>query len=292
MSTSETDTFVTLPLARHFEEYLELLAFVGFVHGAASSYDRLAIEKAAPIPEPTTADGEAFFEGMMRNISELRSRQDNKQLASQKLQAFEQIQCQMLFSRVVDNFLVYLSDLTALVYQAQPNLLKTEAPVTAEFVLQHATIEDFVSALAERRVSQLSREGVRPLAQKLSKQWGLTLFPEEKVLKSISNIVEIRNLIVHNRGIVDRAFIDKVETLSDEPFPYKVGEQFELVVGTVTNVLTRLSACAFGMDKLVAEKFGLAVAVLPKPKGGFQFFPEDTKDIGQTINDALLPTEE
>lgn len=110
-------------------------------------------------------------------------------------------------TRSVENFLVYVSDVISEVLIACPHLLKSQEQVTLEDVLQHGTIAEFVSWAAEKRVAQLSFQGLDDIAQYVTKRLGLNLHQDEDDWVSLKKGVQLRNLIVHRRSRVDERFI-------------------------------------------------------------------------------------
>ncbi|MFB8383058.1 hypothetical protein [Streptomyces rubiginosohelvolus] len=110
-------------------------------------------------------------------------------------------------TRSVENFLVYVSDVISEVLTVCPHLLKSQEQVTLEDVLQHGTIADFVSWAAEKRVAQLSFQGLDDIAHYVTKRLGLNLHQDEDDWVSLKKGVQLRNLIVHRRSRVDERFI-------------------------------------------------------------------------------------
>jgi hypothetical protein len=115
--------------------------------------------------------------------------------------------CEMTLCRTVDSYLTYLADLLTNVFSARPEMLKSsKETVTLQFVLDHHAADDLLSAIVERKVNQLSYQGMRDLAEFFQKKLGIPLFKSASDLEKAILCVDIRNLIVHNRGIVNRTF--------------------------------------------------------------------------------------
>jgi hypothetical protein len=68
-------------------------------------------------------------------------------------------------------------------------------------ILEHAAMDDLLASLVERRVNDLSFKGIRALADYLSDRLAFDLFDSQDDLQRAVRIVEIRNLIAHNRGL-------------------------------------------------------------------------------------------
>ncbi len=155
-------------------------------------------------------------------------------------------------TRCVENFLCYVSDIITDTLIARPELLKSQEQVTLEDVLQHDSIEGFISWAAENRVAQLSFKGLEEISSYIKKRLGLDLHQDEADWKKLKKGVALRNLIVHRRSVIDQRFI------------YLTGER-ELTRGTVYKttmrdyVRTAESAMKIvgQFDEKVAEKFSI-----------------------------------
>jgi hypothetical protein len=91
---------------------------------------------------------------------------------------------------------------------------------------------------------------VRDLSDDLSRRLGIPLFENEAALLRAVRLIESRNLIVHNRGIVDRRFKERVPdspaTIGKRlPLP-KTGDELNFLIASVRR-----------LDNLVAKKFDL-----------------------------------
>lgn len=116
---------------------------------------------------------------------------------------------QMLFCRGVDSFFVYLSDLLALIFSAEPNILKTNEKVSIEFVVDHLSAGDLISAIVEKKVTELSYRGMEDLYRFFDEELKLALGTSPNDFKRVALFNDIRNIITHNRGTVNRIFKQK-----------------------------------------------------------------------------------
>ncbi len=71
------------------------------------------------------------------------------------LRHHEALICEMAVCRVVDNYLIYVSDLLALIFSARPETLKSSEVVTLEFVLTNRTTPQLINAIVRRKVDRL-----------------------------------------------------------------------------------------------------------------------------------------
>jgi len=153
---------------------------------------------------------------------------------------------ELLFERLVDNFLNYVSDSLAMLFTKRPEMLKSEGTLTYKEVLEYPTREELIAAITERKVIALSFKGLRDLNDDLEKRYALSLFPISANLERAVILVEKRNLIAHNRGIVNRRYLQNVpsatEKLGDKlSFPQKyVLEEQRFLSDSVTDIADRV----------------------------------------------------
>lgn len=164
---------------------------------------------------------------------------------------FGRMVLEMLLVRGTDNFLTYLSQLLALIFTERPETLRSSETVRLEDILQHKTMEDLVKQLAERRVERLSYQGMKDLQKDLKEKLGFEIFPSSEALSRAVEIIEIRNLIVHNRGVVNRTFQARTGDSSTN-----INNRLRDAV-RVTSDLDFLGHSVLDIDERAAQKFGL-----------------------------------
>ena len=86
----------------------------------------------------------------------------------------------------------------------------------------------------------------------MSDKLGLQLFGSQKDLESAADIIEVRNLVVHSRGIINRTFLKRVSKSHGE-----MGEQVMIEEVALFDDLWFLVASASLIDDAAVEKFGL-----------------------------------
>src|ERR1700688_1696377 len=123
---------------------------------------------------------------------------------------------EMLFCRGVNSFLTYLADLMTLVYEKYPKKLPSNKQTTYGFCVEHHMAGDLISALAEETVLGLTHQNFDALAQYFKKNLDLVLFKEDAGSAKAALSVDIRNIITHNRGIVNRFFIQRNPGFADD----------------------------------------------------------------------------
>jgi hypothetical protein len=170
-----------------------------------------------------------------------------------RIKRFARFVMEMMLIRGTDNFLSYLSELLALIFTSRPETLKSAETVKLEDILQHATMDDLVKRLAERRVERLSYQGMKDLQKDLTERLNFEIFPSCEPLSRAVRIIEIRNLLVHNRGVVNRTFLART---GDSSMP--IGSLFELRPHPLISDLDFLAHSVLDIDERASVKFGLA----------------------------------
>jgi hypothetical protein len=159
---------------------------------------------------------------------------------------------EMLFCRGVNSFLTYLADLMTLIYEKYPKKLSSNKQTTYRFCIEHHIAGDLISALAEDTVIELTHQSLDALAKYFKKNLDLVLFTKGADLSNAGLCVDIRNVITHNRGIVNRFFIQRNPQFADD-----LGKRVVLSEQERREMLSTLGYCARQLDVRTIKKFGL-----------------------------------
>jgi hypothetical protein len=233
----------------YLDDFHRLQHFVGFVSSLATDADRKAVVAAQALLEiDYEPDAEEKKQGYRKTIEE------KGVGAVNTLREFRQLILQTMVCRGVDNFLTYISQLLSLIFRSKPETLRSNDQIRVDFALQHTTMNDLVDALAEKKVTDLSYSGMRQLADYIGRL-GLELFADESALERAVFLIEVRNLITHNRSVVNNTFLNKLRA-SKEPVG-KIGETLNLEVNSVFDGITFLADNVGQIDLRAASKFGL-----------------------------------
>jgi hypothetical protein len=164
---------------------------------------------------------------------------------------------QMIFCRCMDAFMLYVADLVGEIFRAKPECLRSSEKVEIEEVLRHQDMNSLIEALGARKVETLSYQGAREVCGYLSQKLGLQVPAEAKHLALIVATVEKRNLVVHNRAIVNARFRER----SGMDLPE--GSQLSFSkVDTVYMEIVAVREFAARLDDEAAGKFGLKVGAV------------------------------
>lgn len=131
--------------------------------------------------------------------------------STKRLRDSRQELIEMFLSREVDNFQVYLVDIIRTALRKQPNMLKSsQEALSLEFVLEFRSTEELLHAVIERKVQSLSYEGFSRLRAWCLKK-GIEIRIPDDSEELIVELVATRNIIAHNRGVVDQRYCDGVK---------------------------------------------------------------------------------
>lgn len=111
----------------------------------------------------------------------------------------------ILFSSCADTFETFMSDLLYQIYLAQPNVLKSEAPVTVKEVLDNTTMDEFIRWYAKEKLKKLERGSVRGFIDENKSIRPLKVFDQVRI-DEIQRTMQIRHLYTHKNGVVDDKF--------------------------------------------------------------------------------------
>jgi hypothetical protein len=159
---------------------------------------------------------------------------------------------ELAFCRSIDIFLMYVSELLTSVFEYQPKMLMSSEKVTLEEVLSYSTREELLSAMIEKKVQGLSFKGMKDLHEDLHIKIGFDLFPNQEHLRRSMVLIEKRNLTIHNRGIVNRRYLERVTASS-----LKLGDRLDFPVEQVVDDLAFLSSAVLDIDTRAGKKFKL-----------------------------------
>jgi hypothetical protein len=167
-------------------------------------------------------------------------------------ESFEgKILTRILFSSVVDNFEIYLSDLLYEIWLANPNTLKSTATVTLEQVLNCADIEEFIKFYAKDKTSRMKKGSVKTFIKDNYLISDLNVFTSSHV-NNVESILQIRHLYAHSNGIIDEHFLKSYRGA------LTVGDDYLLTANDVLEKLDYLADLINQTDNAAVAKYSLS----------------------------------
>jgi hypothetical protein len=124
---------------------------------------------------------------------------------------YERLRREVTVTRTVDNYTTYVTDVMSEFHRRYPGSLKgKDKKISVELVLDAGTIGNVIDALTEARVHDLAHQSLGTLADYLKGQHDIGLFATKEGRAAAELAAERRNLIVHNRGVINRVWIKRV----------------------------------------------------------------------------------
>ena len=109
--------------------------------------------------------------------------------------------------------------------------------------------------------------GLSKLSKFLAKRIGFELYPDAGRMAQAGVVVEQRNLVVHNRGVVNAIFVSR-----HPEYARRLGQPLKLPVSQVSGYQQFMLESVIDIDERASAKFNLerahdwaTVAKLPKP---------------------------
>lgn len=175
-----------------------------------------------------------------------------------QLRGYRQELIEMFFSRLIDNFQVYIVDIIREILKIKPQILHNRQPeVSMEQLLKYENMGDLIKEIIENKVNSLSYDGLGKM-QEWCKQRGIPLEIPEKKRETIIEYIATRNLIIHNRGYVDERYVKTIKTSE-----FKSGMKRKLSVDNLFNAINELTEIIQATDEKACKKFNLEIVDLP-----------------------------
>ncbi|MBW3576916.1 MAG: hypothetical protein KY462_04085 [Actinobacteria bacterium] len=156
-----------------------------------------------------------------------------------------------LISNSVDSFLAYIGQLLGEIFRARPETLRSGQTVRIDQVLEYDDLSELIDWLAEERVVTLTYKGFYDLQADLERALGFTLVPDEDAVREMMYFIEVRNLLVHNLGLINRRFLSR--TGADLP----LGAPIPIDASLTQRIVKTVGETALSIDARTSMKFGL-----------------------------------
>jgi len=119
---------------------------------------------------------------------------------------------ELLICRNVESFQQYLSKMIFRVFTERPETMRTSEKVEIREVLECGSMDEFVQYIADRKVNELGYLGLNKLIEYLTTKLGLRFNVTPIVFQAACELIEVRNIIVHNGGYVNRVYLQRTGT--------------------------------------------------------------------------------
>jgi hypothetical protein len=159
---------------------------------------------------------------------------------------------EMFLGRLVDAFQKYLVDIIRDILRRKPEILRTrKESLTVEELLRFTTVEELVQVIIERKVSSLAYEGFGRVRDWCTEK-GIPLDVSAEDLPAVVEFIACRNIIAHNRGVVDERYLEAVPSSA-----LAIGATRTLSADDIFRAATLLGKIVEASDVAAIGKFGL-----------------------------------
>lgn len=148
-----------------------------------------------------------------------------------------------------DNF---LNEITRLFLQIKPSVLASDKKSISFYELIQKSRELIIESIIDKEVFELSYKRIDERIKYLSEKFELdiesteeevTFFSNKINFSSLIEIFAIRNIIVHNKGVVNKKFLELVPKTN-----YSEGEMISVndeLINNIITILLKISTCIF-----------------------------------------------
>ncbi len=186
-----------------FNDYQSTLdAFFFMVH-LASAADQVSLNAAKVLAEGGSAVDQSRYE----------KRKQNPNPASKHIQKYAWYTSRNLVNTIVDSYLTFISSSIQAALKRVPDAIRSSETIKVEEILDFSSRKELLEYLVERKVNTLSYGGLNAIEKYLQSNLGVSLYKDEQTRLNVLYIIEVRNINSHNRGYVNRIFIDRTQAL-------------------------------------------------------------------------------
>jgi hypothetical protein len=179
-------------------------------------------------------------------------------LVEYKFSAHRQFVNELMLSRAVETFDLYILTVLRHIFEAKPEMLKSESPLDAATVLELKNFDDIVFYLAERKLHELGFKPLFELRKFIQTRTGLDIFSSEEAYHDVLLASEIRNLIAHNDCRMNEIFRKRIKDVPP-PADLEIPSEGKIVLADswIRRISYRLDGLVFNFDEAAAEKFSI-----------------------------------
>jgi hypothetical protein len=164
----------------------------------------------------------------------------------------------LIANRSVDDFLTYVSHLMKLPFHTKPEILQATVQIKLADALRLPNRESIIQYAIDEYVQKLTYQSLRDLYRDLKNRTDFQLFTSPTWLNAAVEAVAIRNVLVHNNGLVDTRLAEIVQR-------YKGKEGQRVVDFNPTTLQSLLVLAVIDIDERARKKWGLPGGTMTVP---------------------------
>jgi hypothetical protein len=157
---------------------------------------------------------------------------------------------------MVNNFHCYLSEILQDVMRKKHEVLRSSERLTTEEALQFDRVSDLRAFIADKKINELSYGGLRQMRDFISERLGVEMIADAEQGALLTIFTELRNVHTHNRGIVNRLFLNRIGA-GHPKFSFKIDNPYHVNVDEFTLLSRNTIEVALKLDDALATKFKL-----------------------------------
>lgn len=163
---------------------------------------------------------------------------------------------QIMLSRAIESFDLYLTTVLRDVFLARPEMLKSEGTVDVATVIEVGNYQDLVWLIVEKKVHELSYKPLSELRRFIQSRTGIDIFPNEEVFETTIVASEVRNLIAHNDCVANEVFSSRTNKIA---VPLEISSTGRVIIDDewLRRASYTLDSLVFRFDELASHKFNL-----------------------------------
>lgn len=176
-------------------------------------------------------------------------------IVAKQLARYRRVHSENLINNTVNAFNRYLSEAIQTCILKQPRLLSSEDTVPVRSIIGLSSMKDMIQILVERRVNKLAYGSLSDISDYIDKHLGIRLFSDADHEAWVKLAIEVRNINVHNGGVVNAIFLNRVKDRRGETFIEGKRHHTDWTLYTAFTANMVRTACDF--DDAITKKFKL-----------------------------------
>jgi hypothetical protein len=240
------DIVCTDAFSRFLNEYHSNLDYFFFVIKLVANADEArAVASKALLKLETDPDKRANYEASVANPD----------ATLKQLQKHSTILSRNLTNGIVNAFQRYFSSIINSAALRRPEIISSSQMIRIDEVLRFTRHKDLVAFIIDRKINDLSYGGLSEMEKYFDDRLGVQMFHDDRQRNLLRLFVEVRNINVHNGGIVNDLFASRVGTV--EGFLYTKSKAFHVDMDALVTLSENAMRVALHIDSIVGAKFGL-----------------------------------
>lgn len=175
-------------------------------------------------------------------------------LTKYNFSAHKQLVNELMLSRAVESFDLYVLNILREIFAVQPEILKSNKKVDVATLLELRTPEEIIFYLAENQLNELGYKPMTELQKWILERTGVDLFLNNDVFGTALLATEVRNLIAHNDCKINHV---AMERLGERYSMLEISEMGKVKLSDdwLRKTCYTLDGIVFDFDERIGQKF-------------------------------------